>query len=317
MATPSLSRKTPSEGLPTRVRIATGCVCCGSRALKKSPAILMPFVAHRALGWEPVEITEDWGLRTIKNGMAYSICNSLQCVSCGLLFLDVRFTKSQMHSLYDGYRDEQYTQLREKYEPGYRERNDALDAGVDYVAEIEAFLTPHLRFPISLLDWGGDTGKNTPFKNSNQRFHIYDISSKPVIAGAEQVGKSTAVSTQYDLVVCSNVLEHIPYPAQTLLDIQKCMGRETVLYIEVPHEDIVRTASTETELCTKKKHWHEHVNFFTETSLQRLLSRCGLSAIDGRRLEVTVAGKSVGLFLIACRLTSPSGARPLRKSKPR
>lgn len=284
--------------------------------MKKSPAILMPFVAHRAFGWEPVEITDDWGLRTIKNGMAYSLCNSLQCVDCGLLFLDIRFTKSEMHSLYDGYRDERYTELREKYEPGYSERNDSLEAGVGYLAEIEEFLTPHLRFPISLLDWGGDTGRNTPFKNRNERFHIYDISSKPVIDGAQRVGKSTAFCTPYDLIVCSNVLEHVPYPAETLLDIRKSMGRETVLYIEVPHEDIVRTASSEVELCTKKKHWHEHINFFTETSLQRLLSRCGLSAVDQKRLEATVADKSVGLFLIACRLKSPTGARSRRKPKP-
>lgn len=316
MTSPSVSRKTQSEGLPGRVRIAAGCVCCGSRALKKSPAILMPFVAHRAFGWEPVEITEDWGLRTIKNGMAYSICNTLQCVSCGLLFLDVRFTKSEMRSLYDGYRDKRYTELREKYEPGYSERNNALEAGVGYLAEIEEFLTPHLQFPMSLLDWGGDTGRNTPFKDRTRIFHIYDISSKPVIAGAERVGRSTAVSTQYDLIVCSNVLEHVPYPAETLLDIRRCMSRETVLYIEVPHEDIVRAARSETALCTEKKHWHEHINFFTETSLQRLLSRCGLSAIDQKRLEATVADKSVGLFLIACKLKSLTGVRSRRKPKP-
>src|SRR5665647_1136619 len=104
---------------PQRERIASSCVICGSCALKKSPAILMPFVAHRTFGWEPVEITDDWGLKTIRNGMAYSICNSIQCSNCGLLFLDIRFNESEMNSLYDGYREKQYTELREKYEPGY------------------------------------------------------------------------------------------------------------------------------------------------------------------------------------------------------
>lgn len=315
MATPSPSGNAASKGAPQQVRLAAGCICCGSRTLKRSPAILMPFVAHRAFGWEPVEITDDWGLRTVEHGMAYSICNSLQCAACGLLFLDIRFNKAQMASLYEGYREEPYTALREQYEPGYRERNAALDAGIDYVAQVEAFLTPHLRFPVSLLDWGGDTGKNTPFKDKNRRFHIYDISRKPVIEGAQRVEKSTALRTRYDLVVCSNVLEHVPYPAQTLRDIGRSMDRETVLYLEVPHEDLVRQSSAETELYRKKKHWHEHINFFSETSLQRLVSRCGLSVIDLKQLEVTVAGKSVGVFLIAGRRESPSGARSRRKPK--
>jgi hypothetical protein len=75
----------------------------------------MPFVAHRVFGWEAVEITEDWGLKTINNGMAYSVCNSLLCDNCGHLFLDIRFNEGEMNSLYEGYRGQEYTELRERY----------------------------------------------------------------------------------------------------------------------------------------------------------------------------------------------------------
>lgn len=296
----TLSLESQVSELVGEDRIATSCVCCGSRALDKSPAILMPFVAHRTFGWKPVEITDDWGLKTIKNGMAYSICNSVQCRDCGLLFLDIRFSKSEMKSLYDGYREEQYTELREWYEPGYRQRNDALNAGIDYIPDIERFLSPHVTFPVSILDWGGDTGKNTPFKDRNKLVHIYDISNRPVIGGAQKIGQATALSTRYDLVVCSNVLEHVPYPAETLRDVRKAMGQGTLLYLEVPHEDIIRTGGT--RLHTKKKHWHEHVNFYTETSLERLLTTCGLSIVDMEQLEATTGGNSGGLFLIACKV---------------
>ena len=139
------------------------CVCCGSKALAKSPAILMPFVAHRVFGWKPVVIDDSWGLKTIRNGTAYTICNSVYCSDCGFLFLDIRFSEEELKSLYDGYRDKQYTDLREIYEPGYTTRNDSLNAGINYIADIETFLSPYLSFPISILDWGGDTGKNTPF----------------------------------------------------------------------------------------------------------------------------------------------------------
>ncbi|MGH2307415.1 hypothetical protein ACRCD8_06550 [Aliarcobacter sp. ERUVET-8] len=140
-------------------RVASKCVCCESRNLKKSPAILMPFVADRIFGWAPVKITDDWGLKTISNGTAYSICSSLQCQECGHLFLDMRFDDSEMKSLYSGYREKDYLELREKYEPGYKLRNDDLNAGVPYLSDIEHFLKPYLNLPVNVLDWGGTQEK--------------------------------------------------------------------------------------------------------------------------------------------------------------
>jgi len=167
-----------------RPRIADACICCGGQSLEKSPAILMPFVAHRVFGWAPVEIDDSWGLRTILNGNAYSICNSVSCLDCGMLFLDIRFSDPEMEALYSGYRQAEYTALRDHYEPGYAERNDTLNQGIGFIPEIEAFLTPFLPLPVRVLDWGGDTGINTPFKSASTLFHVYDISGKPGIAGA-------------------------------------------------------------------------------------------------------------------------------------
>lgn len=282
-------------------RVATECVCCGSKSLKKSPAILMPFVADRVFGWKPVVIDDSWGLKSIRNGTAYSICNSLYCSDCGFLFLDIRFSEAELNSLYDGYRGQRYTDLRESYEPGYKIRNDSLNAGINYIAEIEAFLSPHLSFPISLLDWGGDTGKNTPFKEKNNLFHIFDIGSKPVVEGAKAVDKDTVLTTKYDLIVCSNVLEHVPYPGELILDMKKAMGKDTVLYIEVPLEDIVRVSAPRADLSLVKKHWHEHINFYSENSLLQLLSRSGLDVVALRKLNASAGGNSTFLFQVACK----------------
>ena len=288
--------------LRQKERIATYCVCCGSYILKKSPAILMPFVAHRVFDWQPIEITDGWGLKTIKNGMAYSICNSVQCIDCNFLFLDIRFCDSEMKSLYSGYREEKYVELREKYEPGYKKINVELDFGVSYTEDIEKFLSLYLKFPINILDWGGDTGKNTPFKSKCRLFYVYDISNKPVIAGAEKVDKSTLTNTKYDLIVCSNVLEHVPYPSELVLDIKNTMTKDTLLYLEIPLEDIVRTADTEINLHEKKKYWHEHINFYTEKSIYILLQKCGLEIIELKKLQVTVADKSSHVYLVACKV---------------
>jgi hypothetical protein len=283
-------------------RIATQCVCCGSDSLKSSPAILMPFVADRTFGWGPVTIDETWGLSTIKNGNAYSICKSLYCDDCGLLFLDIRFSESELTNLYENYRGKEYNSLREKYEQGYTLRNDTLNAGIIYIQDIEDFLMPHLSFPISILDWGGDTGKNTPFKNKNETFDIYEISNKEVIDGARRISKNEASSKKYTLIVCSNVLEHVPYPSDLLSDITQSMSKESILYIEVPIESVVLNNNNDLHII--KKHWHEHINFYSEKSLYSLVENVGLEVKALKRLQVTNGDQTFWVFQVACNLKS-------------
>ncbi len=286
------------------VRIAKNCPCCGGANLRASPAILMPFIAHRVFGWEPVEIDEGWGLNTIKNGHAYSLCNSLCCADCNFLFLDIRFSDEELSALYNGYRDEQYTQLRDYYEPGYRDRNLGLLSGAEYINQVESFLAPHLALPVKMLDWGGDTGKNSPFKTKNNCWHIYDISNQPTVHGATAVDKEIMSSSSYDLIVCSNVLEHVPYPANMIDDIKKYMNKETLLYIEVPYEKLVREVGDSEFLEKKKRHWHEHINFFTKKSLKSLIASCNLDLISIEALEVINPSSSeLGtLYQLACRV---------------
>src|SRR5690606_7559470 len=96
--------KPPGRCAVRVMELADACICCGAQDLASSPAVLMPFVASRALGQEPVEITPEWGLRDLRPGTAYTLCHSLQCHACGALFLDYRFTPAQMAALYAGYR---------------------------------------------------------------------------------------------------------------------------------------------------------------------------------------------------------------------
>jgi SAM-dependent methyltransferase len=285
-----------------RYRIADECVCCGSRKLQAAPAILMPFVAHRAFGWAPVLIDDSWGLHTIQNGMAYTVCRSLQCGSCGLLFSDIRFSTDELERLYSNYRGIDYTVLRETYEPGYAQRNEAFGHQIEYGDILENFLGPLLpSVPLSILDWGGDSGKNTPFRHRAKVHDIYDISNCPVIPGAYAVSRAEAMSKHYDLVVCSNVLEHVPYPSDLLLDIKHVMRPESLLYIEVPFEDVIRQRGY--EAVTHKKHWHEHVNFFSPDSLRTLLSNSGLKTVAFNfDASIKIGLKFSYLMQIACQV---------------
>jgi hypothetical protein len=270
-------------------RITKKCVTCNSSKLSKSPAILMPFIAERVFGWIPTEITAEWGLRDIKSGQAYSICNTLKCDDCGLIFLDIRFDDSEMAALYSGYRGDEYNKLRDKYEPGYTANNEwRNEKGFAHISTVETYISSHIALPTKILDWGGDTGINTPFKGKVATHHIFDISDKQVIDGAKRVSVTEAQESNYDLITLMHVLEHIPYPQNTLNEIAGVMGKGTALYIELPHEEIIRLNP---DLCNspyrQKRHWHEHINFYTEQSIISLLKSCGLKRIDLSTLKLS------------------------------
>jgi SAM-dependent methyltransferase len=233
--------------------------------------------------------------------MAYSLCNSLLCDQCGLLFLDIRFSDSELALLYQNYRDEAYTALREHYEPGYRARNEGLVHGINYLQEVENFLRPHLPDTLRVLDWGGDTGVNTPFKDcAANTVHVYDISGMETTGRVRKVSKKTASQNHYDLVVCSNVLEHVPYPRRALAEIRATMNPTTVLYIEVPLENLVKEYLGGTQVLGRKRHWHEHINFFSRNSLEALVTEMGLSLLHFQVQDIESDGKPYSQFMLAC-----------------
>jgi len=294
-----MNRKAPVGLQSDRGRIARQCVCCGSRDLVKSPAVLMPFVAHRVFDWKPTTIDKTWDLRTIPAGNAVSICNSVLCNSCNHLFLDIRFSEDELALLYADYRGENYVALRSQYEPDYAERNNSLKDGITYHEDVRNFLDPYLHVPVAVLDSGGDTGINTPYREEASICHIYDISAVKVVNGAKQVTQEEALNNRYDLVVCSNVLEHVPYPTDTLSEIYRFMSKKTVLYIELPYEQIMRETQDLSNVLNKKRHWHEHINFFSKSSIERLIDRCGYRVIDFRELSVS---HEITLLQLLCSL---------------
>lgn len=280
------------------LNIADACVCCESVALASSPAVLMPFVARRVLGHDPVEITSEWGLRDLRQGTAYSLCHSLQCQRCGALFLDYRFTGEQMASLYRGYRDEAYTQQRDHYEPGYADTvaRDYLRRH-SYLDHVEAWLAAHVPGNPSVLDWGGGDGRNTPFLGRGS-VHVHDISGVEVVDGVAAIDVRRPMP-HFDLVVCSQVLEHVPAPLELLLAIVPMLSPGTLLYVEVPYETLIREHPGSLELAPLKRHWHEHVNFFTEAGLRQLFDRAGLQIVDVHYLPVdngARTGEVIGLL---------------------
>ena len=283
-------------------RIARHCVCCGGTGLRASPAIMMPFISHRVFGWSPAYIDASWGLKTVPQGLAYALCNSLLCEDCELLFMDLRFSDDEMGRLYNDYRGPEYTGLREYYEPGYSVRNAELSKQVVYLRQTEEYLREFVAHPRCVLDWGGDTGINTPFKEVAEFVEIYDISNKLAHDGERTSNKARLRAKSYDLITCCNVLEHVPHPAKVLEEIKHFMDEATTLFIEVPLESLRLQADGMTALLTAKRHWHEHINFFSEKSLRLLIHNAGFKLLSIRTLTTNESGNQAHVYQVASRL---------------
>ena len=254
------------------MRVASRCICCEAFDLIRIPAVFSPFLADRIFGWRPVEISKSWGLRDIAGGMASSICNTMHCHDCGALFLDMRFDDDEMARLYRDYRGTDYVALRSKYEPGYTERNELLKLPLPYIGTIEDLLTEYVGATPSVLDWGGDTGINTPFSKSAELHDVFDISGKKPYGNARRVSLET-MEPEYDLIVCSQVLEHVPYPHEFLIAMRDKMTDRTILYVDVPDEIFMRAVRNGDTTVDMKRHWHEHVNFFHRRLLEDAFRR--------------------------------------------
>jgi hypothetical protein len=280
------------------MKIARKCICCESETLKQAPAVLMPFVAFRVFGWEPAEIRSEWGLRDLRAGKLYCVCRSMMCENCGVLFLDMRFDEDEMAALYNDYRGPTYTAIRDRFEPGYSARNALLLDPSSHIAKVEAFLEPHVATRPRVLDWGGGTGVNTPFRRGAREHDVYDISNRPAIEGARLVTLKQASTSEYDLIVSSQVLEHLPYPRESLRQVIAMMNANTILYVEVPHEDLIRLVDDPQQRLGGKHHWHEHINFFTFNSLEAVFGQAGLRVVDWLSHPVRAGGKDCHVFSI-------------------
>lgn len=262
----------------------------------------MPFVAMRVFNHEPVEITDDWGLRDLRSGMAYSVCSTLECEDCGVIFLDYRFSNAELGRLYKDYRNDEYNALRTRFEPGYAAKVVHYQGRAKYIENVETILAPYLPPKPNVLDWGGDSGINSPFRFTASKLNVYDISGVAVCDEATRVSLADTRNHDYDLVTCSQVLEHIPYPVDLVRQITQTLSPQTVLYLEVPLEEVFQGEDDGRRKGEKKRHWHEHVNFFSPASLKALAHSCDLEVLAVRNLSVSLGWRDTTVQMLICRL---------------
>lgn len=282
------------------------CVSCGSRNLWRYPAVIAPFLAAR--------------VESLRNAQAHLMWFS----HCGVAFFNPRLSGEEMGALYRDYRSSEYQALRQRCEPDYTpEINAMVGTGEVEVrnrkAHMRSFLTKHLDFSAiqRVLDYGGDRGQYILDDFSAAKRVVYEISGVDPIPGITAVSSWSEVSaTEYDLVLCNHVLEHIPYPGSLLTELSKIAHRNTMFYFEVPLESPFKSRYS-------IKHWlrrlglrflpritepmlrhtgkvpflmHEHINKFSMGALGRLLSENGYTVLALEESSIDVGWARVRII---------------------
>jgi hypothetical protein len=260
------------------------CVVCNGEIRELRTALVAPFLARRI--WDRPPFTVD----------------VVRCKACGFMFYNPRLEKAEAARLYAGYRSEEYQRMRQASEPWYTARFNAGLASDDAYERrrpvVAAILRRHMgdRKIRRVLDYGGDRGDLVHGLIGGAEPFVYDISGIPAVDGVTAI--SDPAECKADLVINSNVLEHVGFPRHLLEDVVNATPPGGAVYLEVPCESpfglsriFRRVAQTgimvfvhpplaRHVLCPASLYlMHEHINYFSERSLATLMRAEGCEVI--------------------------------------
>ena len=262
----------------------TDCVICGGGIRRLKRALVAPFVAERTWKRKPFCV------------------DLVKCESCGFIFYNPRLDDADLRNLYLNYRSDEYQKMRYASEPWYTQRfNKDLASASSYEFR-RGRLGPILKQTLGrrkisrILDYGGDRGDLVAGLIEGAEPFVYDISG---VAAAEGVtATSDPAGCKADLIINSNVLEHVGFPRILIGEILNAAPKDGLVYIEVPCElatgltrilrriaqigimTIMRPAQAAHVLRLSSLYMmHEHINYFTEHTLAELVKSCGGTVI--------------------------------------
>ncbi|MGA7449423.1 MAG: class I SAM-dependent methyltransferase [Terriglobales bacterium] len=151
----------------------------------------------------------------------------------------------------------------------------------------------------TILDFGGDRGDLFEGLVPGSSTYVYDISGVESVNGVNALrGLDDCAVHRFDLIACSNVLEHVGSPRSTVNEINMIAAPDSLFFIEVPGESpfgtvgFVKRFAQQLILLGARpglavsmlpfdflRLVHEHVNFFSVESLTKLMQVSGLEVL--------------------------------------
>jgi len=262
------------------------CVICESEISRNTTGLVAPFLAERI--WR-------------RQAFAVQVA---RCGNCGFIFFNPRLEDHEAKLLYDDYRSKPYQQMRFHHEPWYTEAfNRSLSDEKIMVSRrelLQSIVTEHAGPAAidTILDFGGDQGQLIQDLAAAGKY-VYDISGvekRPGIVGISDF--EGCLARRYDLIVCSNVLEHVAFPQKLVSQMRQLAHPGTLIYLDAPAESpfafssIAKRIAQMLIVCATRLHdalailrpsaiylMHEHINFFSPKSLATLAERLDFQVI--------------------------------------
>ena len=231
------------------------CRGCLSKHVKFSMGKIAPFVSERMMHGKQTELV-------------------YECMSCGLLWMNLEPTDEDMARHYNNYFDTEYIEHRVLHEPDFLNKW-CFGKGRNDDKYIQEFLLPYTGIPESILDFGGGNGSETPFVGK-AHVDILDVAMTPLIDGCSRVEK---IDRRYELVILCHILEHVPNPIRLL---EKALAASNkYVYIEVPDEaSLYGERPRLATVMENRGYWHEHMQYFDATSLSFLIDTAGGTVVN-------------------------------------
>ncbi len=194
----------------------------------------------------------------------------VRCRGCGLVYVNPRLTPTALTSLYEG---------QEISPAAYYFRTERQDE-LSFAQRLE--LIERFKSPGTLLDLGCGPGTFSGVARARGwRTVGLDINPQSV-ARCRERGLETIcdlfpspqlAGRQFDVVVMSDFLEHMPDPGATLRAASELLAPDGVLFLTTPDVGSMMARLTRTRWLHLKP--NEHLVYFDRRTIDRLLARTG------------------------------------------
>lgn len=234
--------------------------------------------------------------------------NIVKCNNCGLVYINPRLDSKILNQLYNKDNkdfDDQHFKTNINY---------YLNTKKDDEKTFEKRLKLIQKYKISgkLLDIGCSIGTfmDVARKKSWEVFGIdlskasIDYCKKELKLNAKQ-GKLEDMkfpSGSFDVIIMSDLLEHVPSPVSTLEEASRILKKNGLLFITTPNIGSITAKLMGTRWIHLKP--REHIYYFTPKTIEKALSKIGFQLIECKSLgrvrnlkTITDALKSFNIFL--------------------
>ena len=229
----------------------------------------------------------------------------VRCAGCGLVYVNPRVKEPEKN--YWGDVDRYYEEARLIFKgeaPHHRDPNYKADMRmIEKIKPTGNFL---------------DIGTNMGFflrHTQGRRWNVLGIEPSPALSEIARRYFGLNVKTSYlegarleegsfDVVTMTDVLEHMPEPKKTLLEIKRVLRKDGILFIKVPNGKYNLLKLFMARPTGQAAHYdifdsYEHVVHYTQETLRRMLESSGFAVVKtaiGRPMQTPAWHKYVGHY---------------------